>query len=160
VFGAAVLGLALAAALWWTYFAQDEGRAEAATAAAPLGDRLRMALSAYFYSYIPILLGVITLAAGLHLAIGDITARLDPAEALLLGGGVAIFLAGGVGFRLSLGLRPVVIRLVGAGLAMATVVLGMSTSALVQVLGLLAVLIALLWAEALIARPAIREAPG
>jgi hypothetical protein len=40
--------------------------------------------------YLPILLGVITVAAGLHLAVGDVGSRLAVGPSLLLGGGVAL----------------------------------------------------------------------
>jgi len=43
VIATAVLGLVLAAALWWAYFAWDAERAEANLIAASLSDRVRMA---------------------------------------------------------------------------------------------------------------------
>ncbi|MBO0787932.1 MAG: low temperature requirement protein A, partial [Actinobacteria bacterium] len=68
---ATVLGLALSAALWWTYFgSRDDERGERAmTATAPAG-RPRLALSAYFFAHIPMLLGVVVAAAGVTLTIG------------------------------------------------------------------------------------------
>ena len=118
---AAVLGLVLASALWWAYFDEDADRAESALAAAPLNDRVRRALFAYFYAYIPMLLGIVVLAAGVILAIGDVGATLDAGPALLLGGGVGLYLAGTVAFRAVLGIRPLVHRpgsAVGATAAM------------------------------------------
>jgi low temperature requirement protein LtrA len=53
VIATAVLGLVLAAALWWAYFARDAERAEANLIAASLNDRVRMALFGYFYAFIP-----------------------------------------------------------------------------------------------------------
>jgi low temperature requirement protein LtrA len=49
---AAVLGLALAAGLWWTYFAGDEQGAERALSSASTDRRWRLANNAYF-AYIP-----------------------------------------------------------------------------------------------------------
>jgi low temperature requirement protein LtrA len=60
LFGAALLGLGLAAALWWAYFMGDEEGAQRAMAAASVAQRFRLAINAYFFAYIPILLGVIT----------------------------------------------------------------------------------------------------
>ena len=75
----AVLGLALTAALWWAYFgAADDERAERSMTAADPAVRPALALAAYFYAYIPMLLGIV--AAGLggqagHRAHREHTAR-------------------------------------------------------------------------------------
>jgi low temperature requirement protein LtrA len=147
IYVAAVLGLILASALWWTYFGEDERRAEQILSAAPLGSRLQMALGAYFYAYLPILLGVITIAAGLQLAVGDVGSRLAVGPSLLLGGGVALFLAGEVAFRLALGIRPVRYRLVGALVAVTTTALGAALSSLAQLVALIATIVVMLLAE-------------
>ena len=83
---AAVLGLAVSAALWWVYFGgADDERAGEAMAEAPRERRPALALSAYFYPHIPILLGVVALAAGLKQTIGH--AQFHPAApALAIGG--------------------------------------------------------------------------
>jgi low temperature requirement protein LtrA len=54
VYGAAILGLSLAAVLWWSYFITDPARSEEALVAAPLPARVRLAIAGYFYAYIPI----------------------------------------------------------------------------------------------------------
>ena len=136
----AILALGLIAALWWTFFGGDQERAEAALWAAPVTARVRMALGAYFYAFIPLLLGVIVLAAGLHLALGDLGARLSGVEALLLGGGVALFLAGDLAYRVALGIGPLVPRAVAAVAALGSIALGVSISALGQVVALLVIL--------------------
>jgi low temperature requirement protein LtrA len=67
---AAVLGLALAAALWWVLFgAGDEEAAERVLAAASSERRTALALSALFYGNIPLLLGLVAMAAGVGEAI-------------------------------------------------------------------------------------------
>ncbi len=64
----APLALALPAAFWWTYFTDSEaaghalGRAEGET-------RSRLAVHAYYFAYLPILLGIVGAAAGIHAAI-------------------------------------------------------------------------------------------
>src|SRR5512133_1741965 len=59
------VSLALTAALWWAYFgAEDDERAERAMVAADPAIRPALALAAYFYAYIPMLLGIVARAAG------------------------------------------------------------------------------------------------
>ena len=96
----AALGLALTAALWWAFFGTgDDDRAEAAIAAGDPVVRPQLALNAYFYAYIPMLLGVIATSAGLKHAIGHPGAQLPDGPALALAGGVTLFLAGDAMFR-------------------------------------------------------------
>lgn len=143
----AVLALILAAALWWLYFGEDERQGEETLAAATLDRRVVMALNAYFYSFIPILLGVITLAAGVKLAVGLVEVRLPPGPAILLAGGVALYLAGDVAYRLALGIRPVVYRLAGVVGALAMTILGAAGSAVAEIIGLVAIVLVVLAAE-------------
>ena len=96
----AALGLALTAALWWAFFGTgDDDRAEGALTAAEPVLRPRLALSAYFYAYIPMLLGIVAMAAGLKTAIGHPGATLTAGPAVALAAGVTLFLAGDVMFR-------------------------------------------------------------
>jgi len=149
LFAAVLLGLALAAALWWAYFAGDEERAQQALeSVADLSERLLLAVRAYFFSYVPMLLGIIALAAGVKLSIGEVTHRLEPAPALTLAAGVALYLAGDVAFRRTLGIRPVAYRASAAALALATAALGVYTAGAVQLVALIAVLLGMLVPEA------------
>jgi low temperature requirement protein LtrA len=149
LFGAVLLGLALAAALWWAYFAADEERAEQALeSVADLNRRLLLAVRAYFFTYVPMLLGIITLAAGVKLSIGEMTHRLNPGPALTLAAGVALYLAGDVAFRRALGIRPVAYRAAAAGVALVTAALGIYVAGTVQLIALIAVLLGMLVPEA------------
>jgi low temperature requirement protein LtrA len=148
LFGASVLGLALAAALWWAYFVGDEEAADRAMATASHADRFRLAINAYFFSYIPILLGVIITAAGVERSIGHAAERLDLESTLLLAVGVAMYLAGDVAFRRVMGIRPVWFRAGAAVAALATVALGLSLAAVLQLLGLVVVVVVALASEA------------
>jgi low temperature requirement protein LtrA len=143
----AVLGLALAAGLWWTYFAGDEEGAERALAAAPPERRFGLANNAYFYAFIPMLVGVIVIAAGVKKSIGHVGDPLGAGPALALAGGVALYLAGDVAFRRVLGIRPVGHRAAAALVALATLPLGIWLAAGVQLVGLVAVLVATIAAE-------------
>jgi low temperature requirement protein LtrA len=148
LFGAAVLGLALAAAMWWVYFLGDEEGAERAMSGASDEQRFRLAINAYFFAYIPILLGVITTAAGVERSIGEATERSDIGSALLLAAGVAMYLAGEVAFRRVMGIGPVGYRAAAAVVALATVALGTLVAAIAQLAALVVVVVAALGAEA------------
>jgi low temperature requirement protein LtrA len=115
---------------------------------ASLNQRLLLAVRAYFFAYVPMLLGIIALAAGVKLSIGEVTHRLDPAPALTLAAGVALFLAGDVAFRRALRIRPLAYRATAAVVALATAVLGVYAAAAVQLVALIAVLLGMLALEA------------
>ena len=128
----AVLGLLLAACLWWAYFGGDDLRAERALAAVPDDRRGWVAVQAFGYCHLLMLLGIIALAAGLKDAIGHAFEPLDLAHAWLLAGGVAVFLAGDILFRRTLGIGPARHRAIAAALALATVPVGLAASAVFQ----------------------------
>jgi low temperature requirement protein LtrA len=143
----AVLGLAVSAALWWTYFGDgDDERAEQAMAATPPVRRAGLALATY-YAHIPILLGVVTLAAGTAVTIGNPGQPHPARQAVAVAGGAALFLAGSAWFRQALRIGPVVLRLAAAAFALATAALGAAVSVEAQFAVLLAGLVAMLGAE-------------
>jgi low temperature requirement protein LtrA len=147
----AVLGLLLAACLWWAYFGGDDRRAEQALAA--VGDDRRgwVAVQAFGYCHLLMLLGIIALAAGLKDAIGHAFEPLDLAHALLLAGGVAAFLAGDILFRRTLRIGPARHRAAAAVLALATVPAGLAVSAVLELTVLGIVLAGSLAAESPVA---------
>jgi low temperature requirement protein LtrA len=105
---AAVLGMLLSAALWWSYFGGDDGdseRVERALSAARGPDRPKVAFHAFGYAFYVMLLGVVLTAVGLKRAVADAHEQLPTASALALTAGVAIFLLGVGSFRVILGLR-------------------------------------------------------
>ena len=97
---AAVLGVFLAAALWWTYF-----DVVALIAARRLGEaesgRIQNELARDSYSYIHLLLvaGIVLMALGLKVTIGHHSEHLHYVAAFALLGGVATYLIGLVSFR-------------------------------------------------------------
>ena len=147
----AVLGLLLAACLWWAYFGGDDRRAEQALAAVPDDRRGWVAVQAFGYCHLLMLLGIIALAAGLKDAIGHAFEPLDLAHALLLAGGVAAFLAGDILFRRTLRIGPARHRAAAAVLALATVPAGLAVSAVLQLTALGIVLAGSLAAESPVA---------
>ncbi|MBV9379236.1 MAG: low temperature requirement protein A [Streptosporangiaceae bacterium] len=138
----AALGLALTAALWWAFFGTgDDDRAESAMTGADPAERPGLALAAYFYAYIPMLLGIVAMAAGLKLSIGHAGSALTAAPALALSGGVALFLAGDVLFRHVLRIGTLRYRAAAAALALACWPVAVAANAITGI-ALLAVLIA------------------
>jgi low temperature requirement protein LtrA len=97
---AAVLGIGVVAALWWTYFDIVALVSARRLIRAPEG-KVRNELARDSYSYIHFLLvaGVILLALGLKKALGHPTDPLEDVPAFALVGGVAVYLLGLVCFR-------------------------------------------------------------
>uniref|UniRef100_A0AAU2UZ10 Low temperature requirement protein A n=1 Tax=Streptomyces sp. NBC_00003 TaxID=2903608 RepID=A0AAU2UZ10_9ACTN len=148
LFGGVVLALALATALWWTYFIRDEEAAEEALRALSGLARFRVTMLAYYYSFVPMLLGVAVLAAGVKKSIGHLPEHLPTAPAVALAGGVTLFLAGNVAFRAVLRITPLGFRAAGATAALATIPLGTHVSSLAELFALVLVLVAMLLSEA------------
>jgi low temperature requirement protein LtrA len=138
----AALGLALSACLWWVYFGGDDERAEIALTAAPPQARSRLAIDAFGYWHLVLLLGVIAIAAAEKTVVAHPLDALDIAPAVALGGGVAVFLAGDALFRRSLAIGPGGARAGAAVLALVTIPLALAVAVL-QLVALVAVLAAL-----------------
>ena len=156
----AVLGLALAAALWWIIFGgTDEERTVAALTAASSERRTALALQALFYGNVPVLLGLVAMAAGVQAAIED---RGDGrlAAAALLAAGAALFRAGDAAVRRLLWRGEVAFRAAGAVAAVATVAAGAAAGLDAQVALLTVILVIMLLAERRWAPPADPAAAG
>ncbi|BCJ45151.1 low temperature requirement protein A [Actinoplanes ianthinogenes] len=122
---AAVLGLCVAYYLWWAYFADGDRRSEHVLAEA--GDpkrRARLALNAWGYAHVPILLGIVVTAVGIKKTLGHAFGALPWNEAITLGGGVAIYLLGHAVFLRLLGQPGAAYRIGVAALCLATAPLG------------------------------------
>lgn len=144
---AAGLALALAAALWWSYFGADDERAEQALARAEGGGRARMALVAFGYAYLVLLAGVVTTSAGVKGVIAHLDEHASPAAAWSLAGGVALYLLGEAWFRAATGIGRRRGRLLVAALALPTAFIGLAAGGLWQLLALVILLIGMLAAE-------------
>jgi len=150
-----VLGLALSAALWWAYFgAHDDERAEVALTAASPSRRPGLALAAYFFAHIPILLGVVVTAAAIALTIGEAARPHPAAQAFTLAGGVVLYLAGVAWFRSALRIGSRVTPAVAAGFALTTAALGITVAIEAQLALLVAGVAGMLAAERQLARRA------
>jgi low temperature requirement protein LtrA len=146
---AAVLGIVVAAALWWLYFDVVALVAQRRLSRAAVGrEQNSMARDSYSFLHLPMVAGIILLALGLKKTLGDIgePLKLVPAAALL--GGTALYLLAHVGFRwrnLHTLNRQ---RLVCAVLLVALVPVAVEVPALLSVGILAAVLTALITYEA------------
>jgi low temperature requirement protein LtrA len=97
---AAVLGIALAAALWWIYFDVVAYVAARRLAEAPEGRvRNEMARDSYSYLHFLMVAGIVLVALAMKKTLGDVSDPLDAVPAFALLGGVAAYLLGHVAFR-------------------------------------------------------------
>ena len=146
------LGLGLSACLWWLYFGGDDDRAERALGAMPPVERAWAALTGFGYWHIPMLLGIVTVAAAERRAFAKPFAELGWPLAALLGGGIAAFLIGDVLFRRALGIGRMGVRGGAAALAVATLPLGAAVFPAAQIGALVALLVAAIAVEARLER--------
>ena len=98
---AVTLGLLITVGLWWTYF--DTFAATAEERLRRHADPVLAAADAYSYLHLPLVAGIIIFAVGERFAIHDVGASLSDAARLALCGGVALYLAAHVAFRLRMG---------------------------------------------------------
>jgi low temperature requirement protein LtrA len=97
---AALLGLAVAAAMWWAYFdvvaLVAERRLRETTGTA----QLAMARDSYSYLHLPMVAGIILGAVGMKKTLGDVGEPLKLVPAVALCGGIALYLVSHILFRL------------------------------------------------------------
>jgi low temperature requirement protein LtrA len=147
---AAILGVAVAAALWWLYFDVVALVAARRLARAAVGrEQNEIARDSYSYLHFPMVAGIVLLALGLKKTLGDVGGSLDAVPATAMLGGTAVYLLAHVAFRLR-NLRTLnVQRLVCAVLLVALIPVAVELPALVTLGVLAAVLTALIAYEAL-----------
>jgi low temperature requirement protein LtrA len=98
---AAVLGVALAAAFWWTYFDVVALVTARRLVSAPAGIvRNRLARNSYSYLHFPMVAGIILTALGLERTLEGVDESLAAEYAFALFGGVSIYLLAHVALRL------------------------------------------------------------
>jgi low temperature requirement protein LtrA len=98
--GAALLGLVLAFGLWWAYFDVVAIVAELRFRNAEGYRRLRIARDSYSYLHLPMIAGIVLVALGVKKTLGDVEEPLKTIPSVALFGGIALYYAGHVGFRL------------------------------------------------------------
>ena len=98
--GAAILGIALSAALWWLYFDVVALVSKRRLINAEVGRiRSELARDSYSYLHFPMVAGIVLVALGLKTTLGHVGDALDTVPAFALLGGVSAYLLGLVGFR-------------------------------------------------------------
>ena len=100
VVAAAVLGMAVAATLWWAYFDVVAVVAERKLREARGYAQVAIARDSYSYLHLPMIAGIVLLARGIKKTVAHVGAPLDTVPAVALCGGVALYLAGHIAFRL------------------------------------------------------------
>lgn len=97
---AAVVGIGLAAAMWWLYFDVVAVVAGRRLERAPAGrPRNEMARDSYSYLHFPMIAGIILVALGVKKTLGHVEDPLELVPGFALLGGLALYLVGHVAFR-------------------------------------------------------------
>jgi low temperature requirement protein LtrA len=100
---AALLGITVAASLWWSYFDWVAFVAQARLAEAPGAERAALSRDLYSYLHLPMVAGIVLFALGLKTTLADVDGSLGTVPALGLCGGVALYLLAHVALRLRIG---------------------------------------------------------
>jgi low temperature requirement protein LtrA len=144
---AAVLGLALAAALWWSYFDRDDVRGAHTLERVDASERVRLGVQAYWLAHLVMIAGIVVAAAGLEGVITNVVVPVPSVTAWQLAAGVAVYLVGDVLFRYVLRLGSIAGRLTAATLAVATAPVGLAFEYATQLALLVLLLIGMLMLE-------------
>jgi low temperature requirement protein LtrA len=145
--GTALVVMALIVGLWWAYFDHDAATGERALVAVDGPERARMARDVYSYLHIPLVLGVVLAAVGIHEALVHPDEPLDPVFAAAFAGGIVLFYGGLAAIRLRLGVPPGRACLAAAGVALVMIPVGPHLDAIVTAAVLAAAGLALALAE-------------
>ena len=100
VIAAALLGIAVAAALWWSYFDWVIYVAQARLSELAGAARAAFARDAYSYLHLPMVAGIVLFAFGLETTLHEAASPLPTVPALGLVGGIALYLLAHVALRL------------------------------------------------------------
>jgi low temperature requirement protein LtrA len=132
----ALLGIAVVASLWWSYFDWVAFVAQARLAEATGAERAALARDLYSYLHLPMVTGIVLFALGLKTTLADVDGSLRTIPALGLCGGVALYLVAHVALRLRIGGglgrgRPIAVILLLGVLPLASEVLALAALGLV-----------------------------
>ncbi|MYW01894.1 low temperature requirement protein A [Streptomyces sp. SID3343] len=109
--GGILLGIAVAAGIWWTYFAGDDERAVRALSDAPVERRQTLGYVAFGLAHAVMIAGIVLVAAGISDGIHHLGTDTDR---WWLGSGVAVFLLGHAWHRHVLKTGPIAARMIAA----------------------------------------------
>ena len=100
VITAAILGVAVAATLWWLYFDVVVIVATRRLAAAPVGrEQNSMARDSYSFLHLPMVAGIVLVALGMKKTLGHVEHHLTSVSATAMFGGMGLYLLAHVAFR-------------------------------------------------------------
>ena len=142
---AAVLAVAIAGAMWWSYFSRNRQELDAALEAMEGAERATLARDAFSIIHFPLLLGVIAFAASVEHAIGHATDPLGLAGRWLLASSVVLF-TGSMALALMRAGRPVSLARRVIPIVTAAAVIALSAVSAVVSLGVVLVGLILLGA--------------
>jgi low temperature requirement protein LtrA len=142
---AAVLAVAIAGAMWWSYFSRNKQELDVALEAVEGAERATLARDAFSIIHFPMLLGVIAFAASVEHAIGHATDPLGLAGRWLLAASVVLF-TGSMALALMRAGRPVSLARRVIPIVTAAVVIALSAVSAVVSLGVVLVGLILLGA--------------
>src|SRR5919108_2961486 len=100
---AALLGIVVACAVWWSYFDWTVYISQARLAEAAGVERAVLARDLYSYLHLPMVAGIVLFALGMKETLAHYEEALDVIQAFALSGGLAIYFAGHVAQRLRVG---------------------------------------------------------
>jgi low temperature requirement protein LtrA len=92
--------LVVACGLWWAYFDVVAVVSERRFRRMPAELRVRIARDSYSYLHLPMIAGIVLVALGVKKTLQHVDEPLHTIPAVALFGGVALYYAGHVGFRL------------------------------------------------------------
>jgi len=145
VVAAAVLGIAVAGALWWLYFDIVALVAERRLSRATVGrEQNDIARDSFSYLHFPMVAGIVLLALGMKKTLGHVDDPLETVPAAAMLGGTAVYLLAHVAFRWRNVHRFSTQRLAAAVLLFALIPLATELEALLTLVLLAALLCALI----------------
>jgi low temperature requirement protein LtrA len=100
---AALLGMAVVSALWWSYFDWVIFIAQARLAEATGAERATLARDQYSYLHLPMVAGIVLFALGMKTTLADVQSPLPMIPAIGLCGGLALYFLAHVALRLRIG---------------------------------------------------------
>jgi low temperature requirement protein LtrA len=100
---AALLGMVVAAAIWWSYFDWVIYVSQAKIADATGPERAALARDLFSYLHLPMVFGIVLFAFGLKVTLGPVDEPLAIMPAIGLCGGLALYMAAHVALRLRTG---------------------------------------------------------
>ena len=133
---AALLGIVVAASLWWSYFDWVIYVSQARLADATGPERSSLARDLYSYLHMPMVAGIVLFAFGMEVTLAHAGEPLEVVQAIGLCGGLAMYMAAHVAMRLRIGGgwghgRPTATVLLLALIPVATIVPALAALALV-----------------------------